>query len=134
MKRRKAQGVRGIDKFLRSVDLATYALPASKGFNPAMPNIKVKVNPSLPQAFGFDPSEGGDRTVSVREGQSIPETVRCLAEENGLFWKSIFDEKNQIIHPGVLIILNGRVANPYDPTVILQEGDNLTFLPMMDGG
>ncbi len=99
-----------------------------------MPNVHVKVNPSLPQAFGFDAPEGGDMIVSVREGQSIPETVRRLAEEKGPFWKSIFDEKNQIINPGVLIILNGRVANPYDPQVILREGDNLTFMPMMEGG
>jgi len=99
-----------------------------------MPNINVKVNPSLCQAFGFDPAKVGDLIVSVREGQSIPQTVRRLGEENGPFWKSIFDEKNQIINPGVLIILNSRIVNPYDPKVILKEGDKLTFLPMMDGG
>ena len=99
-----------------------------------MPNINVKVNPSLPQAFGFDPAKVGDMIVSVREGQSIPEMVRRLGEENGPFWKSIFDGKNQIINPGVLIILNSRIVNPYDPKVILKEGDRLTFLPMMDGG
>ena len=99
-----------------------------------MPNINVKVNPSLPQTFGFDPAKVGDAIVSVREGQSIPETVRSLAEKNGSFWKSIFDEKNQIINPGVLVILNSRIVNPYDPKVILGEGDKLTFLSMMDGG
>ncbi len=99
-----------------------------------MPNINVKVNPSLSQAFGFDPAKVGEMILPVREGQSIPETVRRLAEEDGPFWKSIFDEKNQIINPAVLVILNSRIVNPYDPKVILAEGDKLTFLPMMDGG
>ena len=61
--------------------------------------------------------------------------VRRLAAEDIVFRKDIFDEKNQMIETNIIVILNGRMINPYErSTTILQEGDEVTFISMLYGG
>ena len=100
-----------------------------------MPRVKLKVNRWLCQALNLELTESGEISVMALEGESLPGMVSRLAGEDGLFWKTIFDEKTQGVASNVLVILNGRVVNPYDRAeTVLQEGDELTFLPMFDGG
>ncbi len=100
-----------------------------------MPKVKLKVSYSLRQSLGEETADTEEILVSALEGESVLTLLRRLAAERGLFWKSIFDEEHQAIHPGVLLILNNRIINPYDRSEApLKEGDELTLLPMMDGG
>jgi molybdopterin converting factor small subunit len=100
-----------------------------------MPKVKLKVSYSLRQSLGDETTDTEEILVSALEGESVLTLLRRLAAENGLFWKSLFDEEHQAIHPGVLLILNNRIINPYDRSeATLKEGDELTLLPMMDGG
>lgn len=100
-----------------------------------MPKVKLKVSYSLRQSLGDETADTEEILVSALEGESVLTLLRRLAAENGLFWKSLFDEEHQAIHPGVLLILNNRIINPYDRSeATLKEGDELTLLPMMDGG
>jgi molybdopterin converting factor small subunit len=100
-----------------------------------MPKVKLKVNCSLRQSLGDETADSEEILVSALEGESVLTLLRRLAAENGLFWKTLFDEEHQAIHPGVLLILNNRIINPYDRSeTTLKEGDELMLLPMMDGG
>ena len=61
--------------------------------------------------------------------------VRRLVAEDVVFHQDIFDEKNQMIETNIIVILNGRMINPYERfTTILQEGDEVTFISMLYGG
>lgn len=100
-----------------------------------MPRVKLKVNRWLCQALNLEPIHSEEVSIVALEGESLPGMVCRLAGEDGLFWKTIFDEKTQGVASNVLVILNGRVVNPYDRAeTVLKEGDELTFLPMFDGG
>ena len=89
----------------------------------------------------LSPSSNSERTpseaifVSAPEGESILGIVSSLVKDDPILWKSLFDEKDHIIQPNVIVILNNRIVNPYDRSeATLKEGDELTFLPMFDGG
>ncbi len=100
-----------------------------------MPQIKLMVSYSLRQSLGDETADSEEILVSAHEGESVFTLLRRLAAENGPFWKSLFDEEHQSIHPGVLLILNNRIINPYHRAeASLKEGDELMLLPMMDGG
>lgn len=100
-----------------------------------MLKVKLKVNRWLRQSLGDETAHTEEILISAPEGESILTLFRRLTAENSLFWKTLFEEKNQAIHPSVLVILNGRIVNPYDQyETTLKEGDELTLLPMMDGG
>jgi molybdopterin converting factor small subunit len=61
--------------------------------------------------------------------------VRRLAEENGIFRRAICDEEKKEIQTNIVVILNGRIINPYERSeTTLKEGDEVTFSPMPYGG
>ena len=100
-----------------------------------MPKVKLKLHRWLLQSFGDETAKTEEILVNADEDTSILTLFRRLAVENGPFWKTVFDAKTQLIHPNVLVILNGRIVNPYHQCeTTLKEGDELTLLPMMDGG
>ena len=100
-----------------------------------MPTVKLKVNPRLCRSVNLEPTDSEGICVSVPEGDTILGMVRRLATETGEFWRSIFDEKTQEIGANVLVVLNGRIVNPYDRSeALLKEGDELMLLPTFDGG
>ena len=97
--------------------------------------VKLKVNPWLRQRLNLESPHSQEATLSAPEGESILGIVSNLAKEDPALWKDLFDEKDHIIRPTVMVILNDRIVNPYDPSeASLQDGDELAFLPMFDGG
>ena len=100
-----------------------------------MPKVKLKLYRWLLQSFGDETAKTEEILVNADEDTSILALFRCLAVENGPFWKTFFDAKTQLIHPNVLVILNGRIVNPYQAfETSLKEGDELALLPLIDGG
>jgi len=100
-----------------------------------MPKVKLKLNRWLLQSLGVETADTEEILISADEGASVLTLFRRFAAENGPFSKLLFDTKTHLIHPSVLVILNGRIVNPYDRgETALKEGDELTLLPMMDGG
>lgn len=97
--------------------------------------VKLKVTSWLRRDLNLESTSSKAISISAPEGESILGIVSMLAKEDRILWKSIFDEKNRIIQPNIIVILNDRIVNPYDRSeATLKDGDELTFLPMFDGG
>lgn len=97
--------------------------------------VKLKVNSWLRHSLSSELATSQEVFISAPEGESILEVVSNLVKESPVLWKSLFDEKNHMIQPNVIVVLNDRIVNPYDRSeATLHEGDELTFLPMFDGG
>ena len=97
--------------------------------------VKLKVNSWLRQRLNLEPASSKEILMSAPEGESILGVVSSLVKEDPILWKSLFDEKDQILRSNVIVILNNRIVNPYDRSeATLKDGDELTFLPMFDGG
>ncbi len=100
-----------------------------------MPQVKLKVNRWLNQDLNSDSAGFEEIPVSISNGELVLEMVRRFAAAHDVFRKEIFDEETQDIHPHIVVILNGRIINPYERSeATLKEGDEITFLPMLHGG
>jgi molybdopterin converting factor small subunit len=100
-----------------------------------MPRVKLKVNRWLSRDGEADSTNFEKILTSAWAGKSILGMVRRLAEENDSFRRAIFDGENQQIKPNIIVVLNGRIVNPYERLEsTLKEGDELTFLPVQNGG
>lgn len=100
-----------------------------------MPKVKLKLHYWLLQSLGDETATTEEIFVDADEEASILTLLRRLAAENDRYWKTVFDAKAQLINPNVLVILNGRIVNPYQQfETLLKEGDELALLRMMDGG
>ncbi len=100
-----------------------------------MPTVKLIVTRWLRESMGMEPADPGEILISVPDGESILGMLRCLAEEKSAFWSKMIDENGQNLHMDVLVILSGRIVNPYDrEEATLREGDEVLFMPMMAGG
>ena len=100
-----------------------------------MPRVKLKVDRLLNRGLEADSPGLEEIPVSVSEGESVVERVRRLAAGNSGLHGVLYDEESRGIEPNVIVILNGRIVNPYECSkATLKEGDEVTFLPMVDGG
>jgi molybdopterin converting factor small subunit len=79
---------------------------------------------------GFD-----EEILSVLDGETVLDMARRLASCEEVFRTAIFDPQGQRIREEIGVILNGRFVNPYERSeVILREGDEVIFLPILHGG
>jgi len=100
-----------------------------------MPKVRLKVSRGLCQSLNIEPTAAERISISAPEGETIAGMLCRLTTETGEFWRSIFDEKTQEIGAQVLVVLNGRILNPYNRSeALLKEGDELMLLPPCDGG
>lgn len=100
-----------------------------------MAQIKVTVNRWLRETLGITSNDSEEVYVSVPEEESVLGMINRLADENGDFWKRIFDEQKQEIGTNLVVTINGRIVNPYDRSeAVLHHGDEVTFLAVVDGG
>ena len=100
-----------------------------------MPQIKLKFHCWLSKGVDADGTAYDERPVSAAEGETLMALIRRLSIDNDFFQSEIFDNKNSIIKEGVIVLLNGRLVNPYESAeTILKEGDVIVFLPAMFGG
>jgi molybdopterin converting factor small subunit len=100
-----------------------------------MSRVKLKIDRLLSRGLEADSPGLEEIPVSVSEGESVVDMVRRLSSEDGAFRKAIYDEEKRMIQAEIIIILNGRIVTPYECSqAALKEGDEVTFLPMVDGG
>lgn len=101
-----------------------------------MPTVKLKATGWLRETLKIGSSDSKEMiAISVPEGETLPGLVCHFAAEHGAFWRAISEEEEQGFGRDVLVILNGRIVNPYDRCEgTLKEGDEVLFLPMFAGG
>jgi molybdopterin converting factor small subunit len=100
-----------------------------------MPKIKLKISHWLGQCSNLEQRDNYENSILVPEGEVVLGMIRRLAEENNILCSILFDEKDQEIKENVLVILNGRIVNPYDRSeALLKEGDEVMLVPMVGGG
>ncbi len=100
-----------------------------------MPNVRLRVNRWLVHHNDPNPTELEEFSVCAADGDSIPEVFHRFAATNEVFRRVVFDEDGRLIQPGFVIILNGQIINPYDPSELtLKEEDKILVLFMLDGG
>ncbi len=98
-----------------------------------MPQVRVRLNRWLRERMAPPGSEVV--LVSVPEGESLLGLVHHLTTENDGIWRTIFDEHGQGLLANLLVIHNGRIVNPHDRAqALLNDGDEVMFLPLFDGG
>ncbi|MCK5553173.1 MAG: MoaD/ThiS family protein [Deltaproteobacteria bacterium] len=100
-----------------------------------MPRVKLKVDRLLSRGLEAGSPGLEEIPVSVSEGESVVEMIRRLTAGNSGLRRVLYDEENGGIEPNVIVILNGRIVNPYECSkTTLKEGDEVTFLPLVAGG
>jgi molybdopterin converting factor small subunit len=76
-----------------------------------------------------------EEILSVPDGETVLDLARRLASREEVFRTVIFDPQGQRIREDIGVILNGRLVNPYERSeVLLREGDEVIFLPILHGG
>ena len=101
-----------------------------------MPTVKLKIYSWLSQGLDASSASFEEMPIVVPEGESVLEMARRLASsDDGVFRRAIFDQTNQKIRTHIAVILNGRFVNPYERAeAALNDGDEVTFLPILHGG
>ena len=73
--------------------------------------------------------------VSFSVGERLESVVRRLAAEDRALGRALCKGNAPTIQPGILVVLNDHIINRSEyETATLADGDDVTFLPMMDGG
>ncbi|MDI7259095.1 MAG: MoaD/ThiS family protein [Thermodesulfobacteriota bacterium] len=100
-----------------------------------MPQVRLRVNRWLVHHDDGNPTKLEEFSVCAAGGDSIQEVIRRFAATNEVFRRAVFDENGQLIQAGIVIIVNGRIINPYDPSEpTLKEDDEILVLSMVAGG
>ncbi len=96
-----------------------------------MPQVKLKIQNILIRNRNGRSAGMETIVVSAKEGESLLDLFRRLARENEDLNKII----SQDAHLPTVMVLNGRYLGPAELSeVTLKEGDELTVLPLLDGG
>jgi sulfur carrier protein ThiS len=100
-----------------------------------MPEVKLRIHTLLTE--GESGGSAGFTVVSVSayEGEGILELFRRLAQENRDLHKIVTYITGQDAHTPTVVLLNGRFLSPAEfSRMSVKEGDELTVLPLLDGG
>jgi len=100
-----------------------------------MPTVKLKINGLL--------YEGKDRrwahpealSVPISEGESLLTMIRRLAADDTAFRKCVYEQDEPEFGTNILVLLNGMLVNPHDPSeTLLKDGDEVMLMPVVSGG
>lgn len=86
---------------------------------------------------GVEAESPGLDTIAVpfTESENLPDVVRRVAASDPVLSNAICEDNGRVIRSGIIVAHNDLVISPGDyPSVVLQDGDEVTFLPMIDGG
>lgn len=100
-----------------------------------MSRLQIKIHSWLLNDFEGGSTSFKEIPISVQENESLFQMVSRLIDENNIFVRAIFDEKNHKVREDITVILNGRIVNLNALSeVILRENDEIVFLPFLAGG
>lgn len=100
-----------------------------------MPGMTLLVHRLLSRGWQAAPPGLDSVRVSFTEGESLGRVLGRAAEEDRSLGLALCGEQGQAIRPGILVVLNNRILNRMEVgTVEVRDGDEVTFLPIIDGG
>ena len=100
-----------------------------------MPQVKLKIQNILTGGRSESSSGFAVISISASEGEGILELFRRLAQEDGDLNKIVTCVMGQDTYIPTVVLLNGRFLSPAEfSKIALKEGDELTVLPLLDGG
>jgi len=101
-----------------------------------MAKVSIVVLPSLAETIGIEVAS--KEVISGREiegGRSVRDILNRLSTRYYRFEKLVFDINAQKLTGRVIIFLNDRALEQVNGLeTILQNGDTLTFVPIVEGG
>lgn len=101
-----------------------------------MGKVHVHVLPALADALGM--VEATDEVIpegSADAGYSVQELLNALCARYRRLGQSVFDVNKQELTGQVVIFLNGRHLELIEGLATpLNDGDDLTFIPFIEGG
>ena len=100
-----------------------------------MAHVTFRVHRILSEGVAAESPALKDIPVSFAIGESLKHVVGRLATDDDTLGKALCDGNAPTIRSGILVVLNDRIINrsEYDK-VVLQGGDEVAFLPILDGG
>jgi hypothetical protein len=100
-----------------------------------VPQVRLKIQNLLIHNKN-GPSAGFEVvSTSANEGEGILGLLRRLGRENENLGKIVSYAMGQDVDVPTVILLNGRFLSPHELSdMTLREGDELTILPLLDGG
>jgi len=90
--------------------------------------------------------QAGMRQIAIRLSEQVlpphdplhgtaDQVVRRLATDNHTLGDALYGTSGQTIRGGILVVFNDRIINRSEYAAVApQDGDEVTFLPMLDGG
>ena len=97
--------------------------------------VKLKVRDLLVQNSRAGSTGLEVFSVSANEGENLLELLRRLADQNEALTNIASYVLRQDADMPSVIILNGRLLAQHEiPGITLKEGDEVTVLPLTDGG
>jgi len=91
-------------------------------------SIRVRyLSPHIKTYTGVD-----EETVMIEKGASVGSLLRKITSHRHELYEQIFDEKENDLRPGILLIVNNEVVQ--DLSKELKEGDTVIITIAYDGG
>lgn len=73
--------------------------------------------------------------ITFAPGGSVLDVIGGAAGEAGRLAEAVYDAPSRRIKPGIVVVRNDTIVSPHRCSVEeADDGDELLFLPMIDGG
>ncbi len=100
-----------------------------------MAEMRLRVHRLLKEGVEADAPRLDTITVKLAGNEKLLDVVRRVAGGDAVLSNAICENSGRVIRSGIIVVHNDVVISPGEfPSVVLQDGDEVTFLPMIDGG
>ena len=100
-----------------------------------MAQITLRIHRMLSEGAEVESPGLEEIPVSFSVGENLEHVVRRLATDNNTLGDALYGTSGQTIRGGILVVFNDRIINRSEYAAVApQDGDEVTFLPMLDGG
>lgn len=73
--------------------------------------------------------------VDLTETQTLPNLLRSLEIDYPQLTQAVYDGTTNTMRPGLMVVVNDRIVHPHECSqLVIRDGDEVTFFPMIDGG
>jgi sulfur carrier protein ThiS len=67
--------------------------------------------------------------------ETLPDLLRSLQAHQPAVARAIYDPVTNTVKPGIIVVVNDRIVHQHECSrLAVHDGDEITFIPMIDGG